>query len=266
MRHAIVILLILLSFLVHGHDAMAQIAPEDSDDPTKFHARMYETRPNRVRVILGDRQFDLPGNYLLDPTPPNIQDDDVMMIALWPGFEPRTKENMKEMYKTAGYGRVLNVLVTALGAYDNVNNPKDYNGSRKRVKDVNYMFEPPFDTQPKVSEDPELQYMGILYGLDRWEHKDHDISFGHNVDKHDILVPHGEERKTVFLRCAAQWGPPESESYSPGCQMDFITNGLDIQLHFHNRYLADWDKIRQAWIRLLDESFQHAKTHPSKPL
>ena len=263
----IVILVVVLVLGASVHRGVsAQGDPEDSNDPTKFHARFYDTRPNRVRVILGDRPFDLPANYLVDPTPPNIQEDGILMIAMWPGFEPRTKENMDEMYKTPGFGRRINILVTALGSLDNVHVPKDYEGARKRLKDVDHRFNPPFNIRPKISENPKYQYKGVVYGLDKWELKDRDLTYGYGSDKHDIMGPAGENPKTVYLGCAAAWAPPEGEYFSPGCDMDFITNGLWINASFHKKYLPDWQNIRQSLTKMLDEAFVHAQRSQQKPL
>lgn len=173
-----------------------------------------------IHVRLSGQDFYIPANYFDSPTDPGLDQRDVLLVALLPTLEGRTKENWNEFMRVPGGGRRVRMLISA-----------DANAKR--------MLDSAWQTLAKLSG--PYAATGVVYGLHR-QSSDKPLS---KMDR-EIYSPDPDPAQSGFIVCSGDRDYPY-----PGCSHRFIVGAVMVQATYAKTHLPDWRSIQKsitAWL------------------
>lgn len=209
-------------------------AQERSSKVPAFMQSPLRTDSEPIHIRLAGHDYDLPANYLdspLEGAGPTYRS--VLLVALLPELQARTKQNWDEFMKVPGYGRRVHILVTV---------PEAPDGVLERIRSGRERSNP---TTPAAYRVFDLIFRRPAPSTSRWI-------------KREVMVdqPGNDDAAAIrgFIECVRYGDVPE-----PGCSHFFTENDVVFKVSYSREELSRWRAIMCS-VKALFRSFEREPT------
>jgi hypothetical protein len=214
--------LLLAAALVAVWSSASRAQSESSSGEAPLHLfSPLRTDPEPIHVRLSGRDYDIPANYFDAVLQPGLDQRDILLVALLPSLEARTRENWDEFMKVPGWGRRVTLLIKVLKRPDGA--------LAAQLRAAQYISGP-------------FEVIGIEHGLE------HSIPAGEGRfrKRQEVFVARDGEQFIAVIECTRDGDYPQ-----PGCEHHFLVSGLFVKALYDKRYLPEWRSIQDSVISLM---------------
>lgn len=224
-RRLIVLLVLAVLFLV-------LILPLVSGTTNRFinlfiPVASFSTSTRTVHVVMAGKDLWIPRNYIATPLK-HVDSHDVLLEALLPDLQPKTKENINSFIKRIGWQSHVLILVKAL-SQDKLDSSlqKIFEGKSQSTSTVTY--------EVVAKKYGLMSYMPTKY------------SDGHLM-LDEVLIEKVDNKILTLLSCSNIDLLPGhlAKSNSPSCAMHFNGEGITFHVSFSRDYLPEWHMIKSG--------------------
>ena len=175
-----------------------------------------------IHIRLAGEDYCLPINYLDAPLDPGPDQRDLFIVALLPDLEARNHENRDEMARTRGWGRRIQMLITAIG------DPPSNLANRYQT----------------LSRYGPFERVGQAFGLTVMSN-DERARFG----RRELYIHLAGDLRAGFVSCRLPGDVP-----SPSCRHEFIASDRFVVAATYGRaFLSEWQSIAERIERLFED-------------
>ena len=181
--------------------------------------RIYDA-PMHIR--LAGEDYCVPRNYFFAPIDPGVDQRQVLLLALLPDLEPRNRANQDEMRRTRGWGRRIQMLITA------TDDP---------VASLTHRYQWRSETMgPFVG-------IGRSFGLVAMSTDDRA-----RLGRWEMYVQPSNDPSAGFIQCVHP-----SDARSPSCEQIFtVPEDLVVTASYGRSFLSEWREIAVHIERLFE--------------
>lgn len=216
---AFALLIIALSVLVLSRPSRA-----DSNDTPPYLTSPLRTDTEPIHVRLSGRDYYIPANYFDAVINSGVDQRDILLVALLPSLEPRTRENWDEFMKVPGFGRRVHLLVEALD--------RPEIGLEAALQASEYMWGP-------------FEVTGIDNGLERRD----PVGAGRFRKRREVFIDRIRGDLATLVVCTR-----DGDFRKPSCEQYFMAGGLRIKATYAKQFLPIWHSIQESVNALLQRS------------
>jgi hypothetical protein len=175
---------------------------------------------------LSGRDYYIPANYFDAVINSGVDQRDILLVALLPSLEPRTRENWDEFMKVPGFGRRVQLLVEALD--------RPEIGLQAALQASEYMWGP-------------FEVTGSANGLERRD----PVGVGRFRKRREVFIDRTSDTLETLIVCTR-----DGDFRKPSCEQYFMGGDLRIKATYAKQFLPTWHAIQEAVVILL-QRYQH---------
>ncbi len=203
-------------FVVFGVWASAWTQESEVFPPSWMQSPL-RTDSEIIHVRLSGQDYYIPANYFDSPVDPGLDQRNILLVALLPDLEGRTKENWDEFMKVPGWGSRVRMLIT--GTKD----PEHFLRSVRRNVEKLY--------GPYV---PSSTFNGLIRLTSTKPP-------GAKLLAREVYFSDMHSTPREFITCAG-----DNEFPTPGCSHYFIAGSVIVEASYHKKYLQNWQNIHMS--------------------